>query len=263
MNTSAYKKVTKKIAILFIFSIVYIINSNAQSDSSYLLIQEGNKAYTESNFEKAINNYEQVINSGYSASELYYNLGNAYYRSLDYKSAILNYERALLSAPDDKNIITNLEFSRNHIQDRIEEIPKFFLFKWVDISVNLFSSKVWSIISITGFILFLILAILFLFSRTIIVRKLSFLLSISILFFSALSFYGGLVQNKKLTSHSQAIVFTSSVTVKSAPTSSGTDLFIIHEGLKVKIIDSTEGWKEIQLSDGKIGWLPEETIVKI
>ncbi|RLD66875.1 MAG: hypothetical protein DRI95_05880 [Bacteroidetes bacterium] len=263
MNTSTYKKVTKKIAILFIFSIVYIFNSYAQSDSSYLLIQEGNKAYTESEFEKAINNYEQVIKSGYSASELYYNLGNAYYRNLDYKSAILNYERALLLAPDDENIITNLEFSRNRIQDRIEEIPKFFLFKWVDTSVNIFSSKVWSIISITGFILFLVLAILFLFSRTIIIRKLAFLLSIIILFFAVLSFYGGLVQKKKLTSHSQAIVFTSSVTVKSAPTSSGTDLFIIHEGLKVKILDSTEGWKEIQLSDGKIGWLPEETIVKI
>ena len=263
MKTTKYKKRTKKIALFFIFSMLGFSSSYAQTDSLYTLIEQGNKAYSESEFEQPINAYEQVLNAGYSASELYYNLGNAYYRNLDYKSAILNYERALLLAPDDENIITNLEFSRNHIQDRIEEIPKFFLFKWVDISVNLFSSKVWSIISITGFILFLILAILFLFSRTIIVRKLSFLLSILILFLSALSFYGGLAQNKKLTNHNNAIVFTTSVTVKSAPTSSGTDLFIIHEGLKVKVIDSTKGWKEIQLSDGKIGWLPEETVIEI
>ncbi|MEN8120361.1 MAG: tetratricopeptide repeat protein [Bacteroidota bacterium] len=254
---------TKKITWLFILNIALIINSYAQTDSLYSIIKQGNKAYTESNFEQAITNYEQVIKSGYSASELYYNLGNAYYRKLDYKSAILNYERALLLAPDDENILTNLEFSRNHIQDRIEEIPEFFFFKWVDSLVNIFSSKAWSVISITGFILFLFLAILFLFSRTIIIRKLSFLLSILFLFLSALSFYSGLVQNKKLTSHNNAIVFTSSVTVKSAPTSSGTDLFIIHEGLKVKILDSTEGWKEIQLSDGKIGWLPEDAVVEI
>lgn len=254
---------TKKITLLFILNIAFIINSYAQSDSSYSMIQQGNKAYTENEFEKAISIYEQVVKSGYSASELYYNLGNAYYRNMDYKSAILNYERALLLAPDDEDILTNLDFSRNHIQDRIEEIPKFFLIKWIDLFVNIFSLKTWSIIGIIGFILFLTLVILFLFSRTVAIRKLAFVLSIFILFFSALSFYSGLVQNKKITKNNEAIVFTSSVRVKSAPTTSGTDLFIIHEGLKVKVLDSTEGWKEIQLSDGKIGWLPKEAVVEI
>jgi len=259
MNISTYKK----LALLFVLNILIITNSNAQADSLYKLIQQGNKAYSESEFDIAIIFYEQVINSGYSASELYYNLGNAYHRNLDYKSAILNYERALLLAPDDEDIITNLNFSRNHIQDRIEEIPEFFLLRWIKLFVNIFSSKTWSIISISGFILFLMLAILFLFSRTIAIRKLAFVLGIFILFFSIISFYSGYKQNKKLTSHSEAIVFSPSITVKSAPSNSGTDLFIIHEGLKVKIIDSIEGWKEIRLSDGKIGWLPDETVVEI
>ncbi|RLD79329.1 MAG: hypothetical protein DRJ10_08990 [Bacteroidetes bacterium] len=263
MNTLIYKKMTKKIALLFIFSIVYIFNTNAQADSLYLLIEKGNKAYTESEFEIAINSYEQVIKSGYSATELYYNLGNAYYRSLNIKSAILNYERALLLSPDDENILTNLDFSRNHIQDRIEEIPQFFMIKWLDSFVNIFPAKTWSIMSISSFILFLILAILFLFSRTLAIRKPAFIFSILLLILSVTSFYGGLVQNRKLTSHNEAIVFSASVTVKSAPANSGTDLFIIHEGLKIKILDSTEGWKEIRLSDGKIGWLPDETIVEI
>jgi len=263
MNTLRYKKMTKRIILLFIFSIVFIYNNNAQTDSLYLLIEKGNKAYTESEFDIAINSYEQVINSGYSASELYYNLGNAYYRTLNYKSAILNYERALLLSPDDENILTNLDFSRNHIQDRIEEMPKFFFAQWLDNFVNIFPTKTWSIISISSFIMFLILAVLFLFSRIHFIRKLAFVFSIFILFFSSISFYGGFTQNKKRTSHSEAIVFSSSVIVKSAPANSGTDLFIIHEGLKVKIIDTTEGWKEIRLSDGKIGWLPEETVVEI
>ncbi len=263
INTSTYKKMTKRTVLLFIFSLVYIFNSYAQADSLYSLIEKGNKAYIESEFEKAIENYEQVVKSGYSATELYYNLGNAYYRTQDYKSAILNYERALLLSPDDENILTNLDFSRNHIQDRIEEIPKFFLIGWLDAFVNIFSEKTWSIISISSFILFLVLMVLFLFSRVHSLRKLAFVLSIFVLFLSAISFYSGFVQNSKLTNHNTAIVFSSSVTVKSAPTSSGTDLFIIHEGLKVKILDSTEDWKEIRLSDGKIGWLPNEAIVEI
>ena len=263
MNISTYKKMIRKTVLLFIFGFAFIYNSNAQADSLYSLIEQGNKAYTESKFELAIEKYEQVIKSGYSATELYYNLANAYYRMADYKSAILNYERALLLSPDDENILTNLDFSRNYIQDRIEEIPKFFLLRWLDSFVNIFPAKTWSVISISSFILFLILTILFLFSRTRSIRKLAFAFSITILFTSILSFYGGLIQHNKINNHNEAIVFSPSVTVKSAPTNSGTDLFIIHEGLKVKILDSTEGWKEIRLSDGKIGWLPAETIVKI
>ena len=253
----------KKAILFFVLSLFFYANSQAQADSLYLLIEQGNKAYTESEFDKAIESYERVISSGYSASELYYNLGNAYYRNMDYKSAILNYERALLLSPDDENIITNLEFARNHIQDRIEIIPKFFLLRWIDSFVNIFPAKSWAVISITAFILFLILAVVFLFSRNIALRKLAFTFSVVVLFVSASSFYGGAAQNKKQTNHDEAIVFSPSVTVKSAPTSSGTDLFIIHEGLKVKILDTTNGWKEIRLSDGKIGWLQEDAIVAI
>ena len=46
-----------------------------------------------------------------------------------------------------------------------------------------------------------------------------------------------------------------SVTVKSTPNQSGTDLFILHEGRKVIIKDNTmKEWKEIKLEDGNVGW---------
>lgn len=258
-----YNKTIKNVVLFFIFSLFFYANGKAQSDSLYLLIEQGNKAYIASEFDKAIESYEQVIGAGYSSSELYYNLGNAYYRNTDYKSAILNYERALLISPDDENILANLEFARNHIQDRIEIIPKFFLLRWIDGLVKIFPAKTWAYISIASFILFLALVFSFLFARSLSLRKLAFFFSVLFLFVSAWSFYGAAVQNKKQTKHNEAIVFSPSVTVKSSPTSNGTDLFIIHEGLKVKVLDSTNGWKEIRLSDGKIGWLKEDAIVSI
>jgi outer membrane receptor for ferrienterochelin and colicin len=55
-----------------------------------------------------------------------------------------------------------------------------------------------------------------------------------------------------------------SVTAKSTPSNSGTDLFVIHEGRKVKISDDTmQGWKEIELEDGNIGWIPAEAMERI
>jgi tetratricopeptide (TPR) repeat protein len=252
----------KNILSIIIFSILSL-QISAQADSLYKYIEQGNKAYTENEFEKAIMAYETVIQNGYSAAELYYNLGNAYYRTKNYKSAILNYERALRLAPDDENIKTNLEFAKNHIQDRIEEIPQIFILKWFNHFINLFSANTWSVISISSFILALLLIILFLFSKTISLRKTSFFLGFVLMIISGISFYNAYRQNNKITGHNEAIVFSPTVTVKSAPKTNGTDLFIIHEGLKVKIIGSTHGWKEIRLSDGKIGWLPEDSIVII
>jgi len=54
-----------------------------------------------------------------------------------------------------------------------------------------------------------------------------------------------------------------SVTVKSSPDASGTDLFVIHEGTKVWIEDKISDWKEIKLSDGSKGWLKSEDIETI
>lgn len=59
------------------------------------------------------------------------------------------------------------------------------------------------------------------------------------------------------------IGFVPRVTIKSSPSETGTDLFLIHEGLKVEITDSLDSWKEIRLSDGNKGWLRDSCLVVI
>jgi SH3-like domain-containing protein len=44
--------------------------------------------------------------------------------------------------------------------------------------------------------------------------------------------------------------------VKSSPSSdNSTDLFILHEGTKVKVIESSGAWTNVALSDGRQGWM--------
>ena len=44
--------------------------------------------------------------------------------------------------------------------------------------------------------------------------------------------------------------------MKSTPAANGTDVFNLHEGTKVDIIDSAmKQWKEIRIADGKRGWV--------
>lgn len=60
----------------------------------------------------------------------------------------------------------------------------------------------------------------------------------------------------KLTDREEAIIFAPTITVKSSPADSGTDLFILHEGTKVSVLSTVGEWSEIKLSDGNRGWMP-------
>jgi SH3-like domain-containing protein len=61
----------------------------------------------------------------------------------------------------------------------------------------------------------------------------------------------------------EAIVFEATLAVKSSPEDSGIDLFVIHEGLKVEVIDELTGWREIKIANGSKGWVKSQTIVPI
>ena len=71
-------------------------------------------------------------------------------------------------------------------------------------------------------------------------------------------------QTAKLMHRESAIIMEPSVTVRSTPSVNGTELFILHEGKKVTIKDdSMKAWKEIEIEDGNIGWIPAESIGRI
>ena len=61
----------------------------------------------------------------------------------------------------------------------------------------------------------------------------------------------------------EAIIFTPTITVKSSHTKNSVDLFVVHEGTKVKIIDKLDKWNKIRIQDGSIGWLPVESMKMI
>ena len=261
------EKIMQKYVIknLFIFVLLFLFKQIgfSQYEVEYQIIKNANKAYTEGNFNDAAELYGKVLSKGLSAPELNYNLGNAYYRLGDYKRAILNYERAKLLSPDDENISLNLELCQRYVQDKIDEVPKFFLIQWLENFKALFSANVWAYVSIFSFGIFLFSILIFLFNKSVLYRKLSLYTGFFAIIITLVSYGSASSQTRKITDNKYAIVFSPSVTVKSSPNNNGTDLFIIHEGLKVTITDKSGSWNEIRLSDGKIGWLPASSIEKI
>jgi len=72
---------------------------------------------------------------------------------------------------------------------------------------------------------------------------------------SIMSFTLGYLQKANIERTDEAIVFASSVTIKSSPDDSGNNLFILHEGIKVRIEDQIGEWCEVRIADGNKGWM--------
>ncbi len=221
---------------------------------------DGDSAYIRSDYATAIQIYEQLLEEG-EAAEIYYNLGNSYYKIDDIAHAIINYERALLLQPDNADIRANLEIARAKTIDKIIAVPQIFFVSWIHSLINCLSADGWAKLAIVVFILFLLGLSLYFFSKRIGLKKIG--LASALLFLCIVIVFNLFAsqQKSKLINRNRAIVVSPSVTVRSTPSESGTGLFILHEGCKVEIKDnSMQEWKEITLEDGKVGWIPLNSI---
>lgn len=229
--------------------------------NNQILIDSAQQAYTNNEFELAINYYEQILNSGYEAPEIYFNLGNSYYKSNKLTLAIINYERALLLAPGDEEIQFNLKIAQNYVVDKIEVLPRLFIYDWIDSLLYLSSSNSWAKLSLSAFIFMLILFLFYFFTNSVYVKKMTFWFGVFLITFSILSFLFSAKQKQNVEIRNKAIIFNTSVTIKSSPDPSGNDLFVLHEGTKVTVEDSVQDWLKIKITDGNKGWLKASDVV--
>lgn len=248
-----------------------VSNSSASSDvvSSMQiatpedLIARASIAYDQGSFQQSISDYETLLSVYGSSSDLYYNLANAYFKDKNYAKAILNYERCLLYDPSNGDAKANLELAKLNCVDKIETIQPVIFKTWSDSISNLMSCNTWTNLSIIFFLVFAICTFAYFFMKKVTIRKIGFYSAIvSIILCFICNIYANQQQNK-INNRDYAIVINPSVTVKSSPADSGTQLFTVHEGLKVKVRSTLSDWSEVELSDGNVGWLPTSTIEKI
>lgn len=218
--------------------------------------------YAAGKYRQAIDAYEKILKQGDNAV-IYYNIGNAYYRLHDIGHAILNYERAANREPGDGDIRFNLALARSKTVDKIESADGFFLVYWFRSFLNSMNTDQWGRLSIAAFILMFAGSLFYLFGRKMYLRKAGFATAVGMLFLTVLFNFFAYAQRKQYLDNTHAVVMQFSQ-VKSSPAASGTDLFQLHEGTKVKILDSTmREWVEIKLSDGKAGWMKKNDMEMI
>ena len=255
MKKSGKRKVESGKARLILLAVISLSSFLIPLASHAITKAEADSAYVRGEYQKAIDDYEALLKKGVSA-ELYYNLGNAYYRTENITRAVLNYERALLLSPSDPDIRFNLQMARSKTIDKIVPEQEMFFVTWYRSLVNMASVDGWAMIALVCLGLAIILALIYLFSNYVWLRKVGFFGAFLMIVVFICSNIFAHQQKNQLVNRSGAIIIESAVNVKSTPAKNGIDLFILHEGTRITIIDaSMKEWKEIRLADGKEGWI--------
>ena len=246
---------------LSLFSSLEVSAATQLTDTQ--LKMQADDAYTRQQYQKSITLYRQLLERG-SDADVYYNLGNAYYRTDSITRAIICYEHALLLRPGNSDIRYNLQMARERTIDKITPLNEMFFITWYRSLVNLFNADTWAIIVQVSLALALLLLLLWRLSPIVVWRKIGFF---SALFFFVIALCSHLFaaeQNRRVRSHSGAVIVSTVVSVKSTPSQHGTELFLLHEGTKVDITDdSMKEWKAVRVADGKEGWLSTKSIERI
>jgi len=245
-------------SMFFVIACSVVVSSQAEDT-----LQKGNTYYKEGAYDKAIEEYKKLVDEGYIGTSLFYNLGNANYRIGKIGYAILYYEKALALSPSDEDVKHNLDFAHLSTVDRIQPLPRFFLFDWWEALLGLFSDNGWAYIVFVLYLFVILLAGAYSYSRSIKQQKIFFFSAIAGVFLLAFSISLLVIKVNRGATLKSGVIVEQVVTVKFSPDPQSTDAFVIHEGLKVNLEDQLESWVKIRLADGKVGWVLEENIERI
>lgn len=259
------KKNTSKTAFMAV-ALLLAVQFGASAQENYVdsLWNAANAAYVDGRWADAVADYELISGMGLESASLYCNTGDAYFKDGNVPMAILYYERALKLDPSYEDARYNLELMNAMIQDRIEPVPEFVLKAWFRDLCYIMDSDSWAVCFIVLLAFTLALVLVFLLAPAPGGRRAGFFTGIVTLMLAAMSLSFSVWQRNEYTDAAKAIVMRPVTSVKSSPAAgASTDLFILHEGTKVKIIDEVGSWNNIELADGRQGWIPSTDIERI
>ena len=249
----------RKLLLLLLMISVEVFVAQTSSD----LFSKANAEYKNENYQEAINLYQQIEEHNVVSSSLYYNLGNCFYKLNDVANTIYYYEKALLLNPLNEDVTNNLEFAKRMTIDNIEALPKTFLQKLKLNYIQKFSYNQWAIITVILSFFTALFFLFFYFSGFSNKKRIYFLISILSFILLIISTTISYNQHNIYINTRAAIIFSPKVIIKNAPTINSEEIFTLHEGTKISILDSVDNWKKIKLADGKVGWISADDLKEL
>jgi tetratricopeptide (TPR) repeat protein len=222
------------------------------------VFDQATTSYNDGAYEIAIELYKTILDSGEHSAELYYNLGNSYYKLNDIPNSIYYYEKALVLAPNDTEILNNLGYAQQMTLDAIDTLPETGLSRFYKKITNALHSDQWAYMAVVFMILFVLLYILFYYSRYSSRKRRAFIGSITCLLISLITITFAYIAQNDANANRPAIIFTDEIGIQAEPNTTSSEVFVLHAGTKVNVLEELNDWNKIRLADGKTGWVASE-----
>jgi len=249
------RKIIFNLSTAILIFVAILISYSTYAGDANLMYDKANKLYRSGNYKEAATIYEAIIKQGNHSASLYYNLGNAYYKQAEIPKSILYFEKSLKLIPDDEDANYNLKLAYARTVDKIEPLPKLFYEKWIDAILTFFSPKTWSIITVVFSWLTLGIGIMYLIALTPNMKRNSFMTGLLFISFTLVLYFTAAAADKKINGVKSAIIMEDNVYIKSSPGERSTNLFVLHGGTKIEVLNIVGEWKQIKIANGNSGWI--------
>lgn len=254
-----------KRAIISLFLLSVILQAKdpclaAQEESSTKLFLQGNAEYQKQNYPAAEQYYSRVLDAGLESGAVYYNLGNACFKQKKLGDAIYYWEKARQKFPSDREVRENLELANLMIVDRTENHPEPLPVRILAAFLRLLTISQESLLVLGLFILANILFSISLVTKS---SRASLRSLFASLVIACVFVIFGCSLSWKIYQRNyrkQGIVVEQKVDIRSGPGSENVTVFTVHEGIKVRVHESANGWYQISLPNGWNGWLPQSYV---
>ncbi len=218
------------------------------------LFEQANDAYVNEAYDSAFALYSQIEENDFYSTELFQNMGTAAYKMGDIPNAVYYFEKGLKLSPSNKDLVHNLQLANKKVVDKIKNKDRSGFSSWLSHLIG-HTSDYWASRAVILSIIGALFMIVYLFLKQKTIKKMGLYLGIAMWIGSIFLIMFSFVQGRYLESKEFAIVFNPSVDIKNEPSEVSSTAFVLHEGTKVKILDTTENWCKIAFSDDKIGWI--------
>ena len=203
--------------------------------------------YDQGLYQKALDQYEEIVSVGVKDTELFYNIGNCYVRLGEYGEAKLYFERALVFDPSNTDALHNLDWINLRLADALIE-PSQELIEWLsELFRGTLSEQEWVIL---GSIVLLSSSLLLLWKR-LSNRNINWRIPFSTTLIGIILLTVGAISHPKNT---KCIVVEPNSYGYSEPSVGGKRIILLSEGSAGKITRIQEGWSLIAIGDGRSAW---------
>lgn len=242
--------------IRVILTILMLASSaTVQAESSAKSFIHGVDAFQKGAFSEAVEAFLPIAESGVENGHLFYNLGNAYLKTEDLGHAIYWYERAKSCIPRNADLRFNLDYARSlQVDDQPEKdsILTRVLFFWKDI----LSARTIQYLAL-GSNVFIWLGLGLLWFRP--------SSSIKSLAAGALILFLLITPTAMFQLYSsifapQGIILPSKASVRSGRSQDATELFLLHAGTRVDVLEQTNGYAKITFGKNMFGWIEQKNL---